>query len=109
MRILFTIALTNFVVPAIFSIVQFACVYRNVSMVTLDQIILVNLMLATFGVAFATVWAGSANRQEAYILGPKYNNTANNLATPFRGGPVSSEDKPSTATIAGSGVHGELS
>lgn len=103
MRTLFNIALSNFVVPAMFSIAQFVCVYRNVNMVVLDQIMLVNMMVATFGVAFATIWAGSTNREEAQILDSKHINTASSFTAGFRGGPGYSAYQSSTVTIPGTG------
>ncbi|KAG8215920.1 hypothetical protein J3R82DRAFT_7892 [Butyriboletus roseoflavus] len=102
-RTLFNIALTNFVVPTMFSIAQFACVYRGVDMVILDDIMLVNTMLATFGVAFATVWAGTTNRQEAQVLNSKRNDTAISLTAGFKGGSGHPANRASTVTIAGSG------
>lgn len=68
MRTLSNIALTNFVVPTMISIAQFVYVYHNVNTLVLNQIILVNTMFATFGVVFATVWAGSTNRREPQLL-----------------------------------------
>lgn len=64
---------------------------------------LVNIMLATFGVAFATVWAGSTNRQEAQTLDSKQYNTASSLTAAFRGGPGYAANRSSTVAFAGSG------
>lgn len=83
MRTLFRIALTNFLVPTMFSIAQFICVYRNVDAMILNQIVLANTMIATFGVAFATVWAGKTRREEAQILDSKRNNTTSRLLAVF--------------------------
>ncbi|KAG8218073.1 hypothetical protein J3R82DRAFT_3575 [Butyriboletus roseoflavus] len=83
MRTLFRIALTNFLVPTMFSIAQFVCVYRNVDPMILNQLVLVNTMVATFGVAFATVWAGKTRRQEEQILESTRNNTTSRLMAIF--------------------------
>lgn len=67
MRTLFHIALSNFIIPSLFSIVQLIIVYRNVNIVVVNEIILVNTMLAVFGVVFATVWVGNVSRREAQM------------------------------------------
>lgn len=64
---LFRIALSNFVIPTLFSIAQLVIVYRNVNVVVINDIVLVNGMLAVFGVVFATVWVGKTGRHEAKI------------------------------------------
>jgi len=65
MRTLTHIALSNFIIPSLFSIAQLVVVYRNVDVLVVNEIVLVNTMLAVFGVVFATVWTGSASRREA--------------------------------------------
>ncbi|KAF8548013.1 hypothetical protein OG21DRAFT_816128, partial [Imleria badia] len=67
MRTLSRIALSNFIIPSLFSIAQLVVVYRNVSVPTVNDIILVNAMLAVFGVVFATLWVGNAGRREAQM------------------------------------------
>jgi hypothetical protein len=39
-------------------------VYKNVYVLTVNEIVLVNTMVAVIGVVFATVWAGSVNYQD---------------------------------------------
>ncbi|KIJ67451.1 hypothetical protein HYDPIDRAFT_25904 [Hydnomerulius pinastri MD-312] len=65
MRTLSRIALSNFVIPSLFSLAQLVVVYRNVNVLIVNEIVLVNTMLAVFGVVFATVWAGKEGRREA--------------------------------------------
>lgn len=65
MHTLSHIALSNFLIPSLFSIVQFVVVYRSVNVLIINDIVLVNTMLAVFGVVFATVWAGNVSRREA--------------------------------------------
>lgn len=67
MRTLSRIALSNFMIPSLFSIAQLVVVYRNVNVLIVNEIVLVNTMLAVFGVVFATVWAGNAGRREAQM------------------------------------------
>ncbi|KAF8551394.1 hypothetical protein OG21DRAFT_286145 [Imleria badia] len=67
MRTLSRIALSNFIIPTLFSIAQLVVVYRSVNVVVVNEIILVNTMLAVFGVVFATLWAGNAGRREAQM------------------------------------------
>ena len=67
MRTLSHIALSNFIIPSLFSIAQLVVVYRNVDALVVNEIVLVNTMLAVFGVAFATVWAGNVSRREAQM------------------------------------------
>jgi len=67
MRTLFHIALSNFILPSLFSIVQLIVFYRDTDTKVVNDIILVNTMLAVFGVVFATVWAGNVRRREAQI------------------------------------------
>lgn len=38
--------------------------YKNVYVLTVNEIVLVNTMVAVIGVVFATVWAGSVNYQD---------------------------------------------
>jgi len=58
------IAVTNFVIPALFSLVQLIIVYQKVNPVAINDIIFVNTSIAVIGVAFATVWAGTGYRGE---------------------------------------------
>lgn len=67
MRTLSRIALSNFIIPTLFSIAQLVVVYRSVNVLVVNEIVFVNTMLAVFGVAFATVWAGKIGRREAEI------------------------------------------
>ncbi|KAF8141358.1 hypothetical protein EV363DRAFT_1391827 [Boletus edulis] len=67
MRTLSRIALSNFIIPSIFSIAQLIVVYRNVNVLMLNDVVLVNTMLAVFGVVFATVWAGNVSQRETRI------------------------------------------
>ena len=67
MRTLSHIALSNFIIPSLFSIAQLVVVYRNVDVLIVNEIVLVNTMLAVFGVVFATVWAGNVGRRAAQI------------------------------------------
>ncbi|KAG1906975.1 uncharacterized protein F5891DRAFT_940924 [Suillus fuscotomentosus] len=65
LRTLFWIALSNFVIPALFSVAQIIVIYCEVNPVVINQIILANTSIAVIGVVFATVWAGTVNRQIA--------------------------------------------
>ena len=67
MRTLSRIALSNFFIPSLFSIAQLIVVYRDVNVLVVNEIVLVNTMLAVFGVVFATVWSGNISRREAEI------------------------------------------
>jgi hypothetical protein len=58
------IAITNFVFPVLFSLVQIIIVYCEVNPVVVNDIVLVNTSIAVIGVVFATVWAGSGHRNE---------------------------------------------
>lgn len=66
LRTLFWIALSNFTIPALFSVAQIIVIYREVNPIIINQIILVNTSIAVIGVVFATIWAGSVNRQIAH-------------------------------------------
>ncbi|KAG1752574.1 uncharacterized protein EDB91DRAFT_1293316 [Suillus paluster] len=66
LQTLFWIALSNFTIPALFSVAQIIVIYREVNPVVINQIILVNTSIAVIGVVFATVWAGSVNKQIAH-------------------------------------------
>lgn len=46
------------------SLAQLVVVYKNVYVITVNEIVLVNVMVAVIGVVFATVWAGSVNYQD---------------------------------------------
>ncbi|KAF9220712.1 hypothetical protein BS17DRAFT_313955 [Gyrodon lividus] len=65
MRSLSRIALSNFIIPSLFSIAQLIVVYRSVDVIVVNEIVLVNTMIAVFGVVFASVWAGKEARREA--------------------------------------------
>lgn len=67
MRTLSRFALSNFLIPSVFSIAQLIVVYRNVNVLIVNEIVLVNTMLAVFGVVFATVWAGNVGKRQAQI------------------------------------------
>ena len=54
-------AATNFVVPVLFSLAQIIVVYRNVNVLIINDIVLINTSIAVIGVVFATVWAGTAH------------------------------------------------
>ncbi|KAG2134198.1 uncharacterized protein EDB93DRAFT_1107395 [Suillus bovinus] len=64
LRTLFYISVSNFVFPSILSLAQLVVVYKNVYVITVNEIVLVNVMVAVIGVVFATVWAGSVNYQD---------------------------------------------
>lgn len=64
LRTLFYIAVSNFVFPSLLSLAQLVVVYKNVYVLTVNEIVLVNTMVAVIGVVFATVWAGSVNYQD---------------------------------------------
>lgn len=100
MRTLFRIAVTNFVVPAMFSIAQFVCAYRNVNALVLNQVILVNTMVSTFGVAFATVWAGSVSRQRVQVQESYRKYTTSRLMSIFGTGSGRVANQSSTVMIA---------
>lgn len=61
---LFWIAATNFVFPTLFSLAQIVIVYREVDIIVINDIVLVNTSIAVIGVVFATVWAGSSRWAE---------------------------------------------
>ncbi|KAK1235433.1 hypothetical protein PQX77_001346 [Marasmius sp. AFHP31] len=61
LKYLFWIAVSNFIFPMLFSLVQIVIVYREVNFVIVNDIILANTMIAVIGVVFATVWAGSSH------------------------------------------------
>ncbi|KZT29552.1 hypothetical protein NEOLEDRAFT_1128332 [Neolentinus lepideus HHB14362 ss-1] len=68
LKTLFYIAVSNFVIPVIFSLIQIIFVYRSGNFEAINAIILVNTSVAVIGVVFATVWAGverSSNHTEA--------------------------------------------
>ncbi|EPQ61378.1 hypothetical protein GLOTRDRAFT_135844 [Gloeophyllum trabeum ATCC 11539] len=58
LKTLFYIAVSNFVIPVIFSLVQIIFLYRSKDYQALNSIICVNTSVAVIGVVFATVWAG---------------------------------------------------
>ena len=69
-RILFNIALSNFIIPTIMSIVQLAFIFRfgaaNAT-TSMNDMSFVNVMVSVFGVVFATVWAGKEHQREANV------------------------------------------
>ncbi|KAI0748372.1 hypothetical protein C8Q80DRAFT_1270791 [Daedaleopsis nitida] len=58
-RTLLYVAATNFVVPVLFSLAQIIVVYRDVDVLVVNDIVLVNTSVAVIGVVFATVWVDS--------------------------------------------------
>jgi len=58
------IAVSNFVFPVLFSLVQIIIVFREVNLVVVNDVVLVNTSIAVIGVVFATVWAGSGHRND---------------------------------------------
>lgn len=54
-------AATNFVVPVLFSLAQIIVVYRDINLLIINDIVLINTSIAVIGVVFATVWAGTAH------------------------------------------------
>ncbi|KAG1727129.1 hypothetical protein EDB19DRAFT_1643194 [Suillus lakei] len=64
LRTLLYISVSNFVFPSLLSLAQLVVVYKNVYVLTVNEIVLVNTMVAVIGVVFATVWAGSVNYQD---------------------------------------------
>ncbi len=65
LKSLFWIAVTNFVVPVLFSLAQIVIVYREVDFVVINDIVLANTSIAVIGVVFASIWAGSYGRARA--------------------------------------------
>ncbi|PBL02843.1 hypothetical protein ARMGADRAFT_981710 [Armillaria gallica] len=65
LKILFWIAVTNFVVPTLFSVAQIIIVYRGVTYVAINDVVLANTSTAVILVVFATVWAGSSHWKRA--------------------------------------------
>jgi len=61
------IAITNFVFPVLFSLVQIIIVFREVNLIVINDVVLVNTSIAVIGVVFATVWAGSGHRNDSRI------------------------------------------
>jgi len=64
------IAITNFVFPVLFSLVQIIIVYREVNLAVVNDVVFVNTSIAVIGVVFATVWAGSGNRHGSQMDSP---------------------------------------
>ena len=60
-KTLLWVAATNFVVPVLFSLVQIIVVYRDIDVLVVNDIVLVNTSIAVIGVVFASVWAGTTN------------------------------------------------
>ena len=60
-KTLLWVAATNFVVPVLFSLVQIIVVYRDVNVLIVNDIVLINTSIAVIGVVFATVWAGTTH------------------------------------------------
>ncbi|KAI9567164.1 hypothetical protein HD554DRAFT_1031848 [Boletus coccyginus] len=63
LRSLFRIALSNFVIPTLFSVVQLIITFLDVDAILVGDIIYANGMLSVYGVAFASVWAGKDSRR----------------------------------------------
>ena len=61
LRTLFWVAATNFVVPVLFSLAQIIVVYREVDVLVVNDIVLVNTSIAVIGVIFATVWVDTGH------------------------------------------------
>ena len=47
--------------PVLFSLAQIIVVYRDVNILIITDIVLINTSIAVIGVVFATVWAGTAH------------------------------------------------
>ena len=60
-KTLFWVAATNFVFPVLFSLVQIIVVYRDIDVLLVNNIVLINTSIAVIGVVFASVWAGTTN------------------------------------------------
>ena len=60
-KTLLWVASTNFVFPVLFSLAQIIIVYREVDVLVVNDIVLINTSIAVIGVVFATVWAGTTN------------------------------------------------
>lgn len=61
LKTLLWVAATNFVVPVLFSLVQIIVVYRDIDVLIVNDIVLINTSIAVIGVVFATVWAGTTH------------------------------------------------
>lgn len=57
---LFWIALSNFVIPALFSLAQIVIVFADGNLLSVNLIILVNTSVSIIGVVFATIWTATA-------------------------------------------------
>lgn len=68
MRMISRIAVSNFVIPTLFSIAQLVVIYNGVSTQIVNDIVLVNTMVTVFGVVFATVWVGKQRKGDAEAL-----------------------------------------
>jgi len=68
MRMISRIAISNFVIPTLFSIAQLVVIYNGVSTKIVNDIVLVNTMVTVFGVVFATVWVGKERKGDAEAL-----------------------------------------
>lgn len=68
MRMISRIAVSNFVIPTLFSIAQLVVIYNGVSTKIVNDIVLVNTMVTVFGVVFATVWVGKERKGDAEAL-----------------------------------------
>ncbi|KAG6380031.1 hypothetical protein JVT61DRAFT_8111 [Boletus reticuloceps] len=66
-RILTNLALSNFIIPTLISIVQLVVLFRVGAKhpFLVNDIALVNARVSAFGVVFATIWAGKEHRREA--------------------------------------------
>jgi hypothetical protein len=61
---LFWIAGSNFIVPALFSLAQIIIVFKDGDLLEVNLIILTNTSVAIIGVVFATLWSGSNARSD---------------------------------------------
>lgn len=68
MRMISRIAVSNFVIPTLFSIAQLVVIYNGVSTQIVNDIVLVNTMVTVFGAVFATVWVGKQRKGDAEAL-----------------------------------------
>lgn len=88
------IAITNFVFPVLFSLVQIIIVYREVNLIVVNDVVLVNTSIAVIGVVFATVWAGSGKRPTKDMSGLTGNASPN-----AKGSGASPVTAPALSTI----------
>lgn len=63
-RALFRIALSNFVIPTIFSLVLLVISFHDVTGDYVGDIVYVNSVVSAYGVIFASVWVGVEDRRK---------------------------------------------